>query len=133
MGGKACNLADFDFMYEPLLVFLEATGSVGSGWDSETVSEAYGFYKQITSSTFIATFQIVLHFFFFFGYISELQGPSLDMTEGYKMVTRVKSILSGARNDEGEYENVHANMLKMAKIASTGSLEVLRLCGRQSQ
>ena len=61
--------ADFDFTYEPLQVFLESIGFVGSGWDSETVSEAYGLYKQITRSTFIATFQTVIHFF---GYIRGL-------------------------------------------------------------
>ena len=39
-------------MYEPLLVFLEAIGIVESGWDGKTVNEAYGFYKQLTISTF---------------------------------------------------------------------------------
>ena len=40
---KHMILDDFNFMYEPLQVFLEAIVSVESGLDSKSVGEAYGF------------------------------------------------------------------------------------------
>ena len=42
---KHTTLNDFDLMYEPLLVCLEAIGSLASSWDSKVVCEAYGLMK----------------------------------------------------------------------------------------
>ena len=70
---KHTILQDFDLLYEPLLIMLEAIGVTEVGWDA--VAEAYSLYKVITSSPFIAAFQTVLHFLGYFKGLSiKLQG-----------------------------------------------------------
>ena len=131
---KHTTLHDFDAMYEPLLVCLDAIGSLESGWDSKAVGEAYGLLKRITDSTFIACFQTVLHFF---GYIrglsSKLQGSTLDIVQGFEMVTHVQTLLTSFRTDDIELDNVYTRMSKMAEVANLAALEPPRRCGRQTQ
>ena len=122
-------------MYEPLLVCLEAIGSLEPGWDSKSVTEAYGLLKRITDSQFIACLQTVLHFFGYTkGLSTKLQGSALDVVEGYEMVELLKTVLSNSRHDEAEYDRVFARMVNMNELTgSNGVLEIPRRCGRQTQ
>ena len=133
---KHTTLNDFNIMYEPLIECLEAVSSLEPGWDGKAVTEAYGILKQITSSTFIASFQTVLHFFAYSkGLSTKLQGSSLDVVEAFDMVNHMKSLLTNIRSDESrrDYNEVYLNMLKMAQKANTNELEIPRRCGRQTQ
>ena len=132
---KHTTLNDFDVMYEPLLVCLEAIGSLETDWDSKSSGDAYGLMKRITDSTFIASFQTVLHFF---GYVrglsAKLQGSTLGIIGAYKMIDHVRSLLSTIRNDvDTEFKMVWEKMCKMAEKAHIASLECPRQCSRQTQ
>ncbi len=128
---KQTTLQDFNDMYEPLLLCLEAIGLVESGWDSKTVCDAYGIMKRITDSTFIASFQIALHMFGYFkGLTTKLQGSTLDIIQGYEMVDNVKSLMSTIRTEESEYEDIFLKIEQMAKIGNV-SLIPPRRCSTQ--
>ena len=132
---KHNTIQDLSVIYEPLLVCLEAIGSLEPGWDSKSVTEAYGLLKRITDSQFIACLQTILHFFGYTkGLKTKLQGSALDVVEGYGMVELLKTVLSNSRRDEAEYDRVFARMVNMIEL--TGSsvvLEIPRRCGRQTQ
>ena len=132
---KHNTIQDLSVMYEQLLVCLEAIGSLEPGWDSKSVTEAYGLLKRITDSQFIACLQAVLHFFGYTkGLSTKLQGSALDVVEGYGMVELLKTVLSNSRRDEAEYDRVFARMVNMIELTgSSGVLEIPRCCGRQTQ
>ena len=93
---------------------LEAIGSLEPGWDSKSVTEAYGLLKHITDSQFIACLQTVWHFFGYTkGLSTKLQGSALDVVEEYGMVELLKTVLSNSRDDEAEYDRVFARMTNM--------------------
>ena len=98
---KRTTLQNFQDIYEPLLICLEAVGCLETNWDGKTVNEAFGLMKKITDSTFIASFKIVRHFFGYTkGLCLRLHGSTLDNVQGFMMVTCVKSLLLAAREDE---------------------------------
>ena len=72
------TLQDFDDMYEPLLLCLQAISDDETEWDGKAKTESYGLLKRLTDSTFIACFQTVLCLF---GHVkalsSKLQGSTL--------------------------------------------------------
>ena len=61
-----------------------------------------------------------------------LQGSTLDVLEGHQMVSTVKSKIIATRNDDIEFDKVYGNMLGMAKRAGMDTLDVPRICGRQT-
>lgn len=88
-------------MYEALVACLEGISSnEGRSWDRKAITDAHGLLSKITDSTFIICFQIVHNFF---GYVrgvsSKLQGSSLDIVEGYKMIGAVKQIIEETRKN----------------------------------
>jgi hypothetical protein len=119
-------------MYEPMIDCLEAICVVETFWDSKTVSEAYGLLKRITDPTFMVCLQTVLHMF---GYIRglsiKLQGTTKDIVQGYNMVAHVKSVLSTARVDDRDFDQVFAQVTLMANKANVTSLDLPRQCKRQ--
>ena len=129
---KQTTLIDFNDLYEPILLCLEAISSLEVGWDTKAVSSAYGLLKRITDSTFIASFQIVLNIF---GYIKGLstllQGSSLDIIKAYQMVDQVRSMIAILRTDESEYEDVFHKIEKMAKFGGT-DVRPPRRCSKQT-
>ena len=76
---KHSTIQDLSVMYEPLLVSLEAIGSLEPGWDSKSVTEAYGLLKRITDSQFIACLPNVLHFF---GYTQGIEHQTARLSFG---------------------------------------------------
>ena len=112
-----------------------AIGSLEPGWDSKSVTEAYGLLKCITDSQFIVCLQTVLHFFGYTkGLSTKLQGSALDVVEGYGTVELLKTVLSNSTHDEAEYDRVFAKMTNMIELTgSSGVLEIPRRCGRETQ
>jgi len=113
------SLQDFDDMYVPLLLCLQAI-SDETELDSKAKTESNGLLKRLTDSTFIACFQTVLYLF---GHVkalgSKLQGSTLDVVTAYEMVEHVRYILANERvHDDTAFDNVYKKMLVMAKIAS---------------
>ena len=90
---KHTVLANVEEMYIPLITCFDAMASVESDWDSKTSTAAYGLLKNITDHAFIVAFQIVRHFFRYVqGLSSKLQGSTLDVIQGYEMVSNVTGI-----------------------------------------
>ena len=122
----------FDEMYEPLLCCLEAIG-LERGWDSKAVTGSTGLLKRMTDPTFIVCFQSVLHFYGYFSGLSQkLQGSSLDVLQGYKMVELVKDTLSSARSNDAEYNKIFDKAGSMAEIGNV-VIALPRRCGRQTE
>ena len=99
---KHTTLESFTVMYEAIVSCLEAISSnEGHRWDRKAIIDANGLLTKITDSTFIVSFQTVHHFF---GYVkglsNKLQGSSLDMVEGYKMIDSVKAVIESTGEDE---------------------------------
>lgn len=95
--------------------------------------EANGLLAKLSDSQFIASFQTIRNFF---GYMSglskKLQGSSLDVLDGYRMVAHVPEVISGLRSDDNEYDSVFHRMEEMAQLTD-GVMTVPRQCSRQSQ
>ena len=122
----------FDEMYEPLLCCLEAIG-LERGWDSKAVTGSTGLLKRMTDPTFIVCFQSVLHFYGYFSGLSQkLQGSSLDVLQGHKMVELVKDTLSSARSSDAEYNKIFDKAGSMAEIGNV-VIALPRRCGRQTE
>jgi len=89
-------------------------------------------YLQKLDSTFIVSFQTELHNFF--GYVkglsSKLQGSSLDIVEGYKMIDSVKAVIESTREDETEFDALYEKANAMADI---GNISMPRRYARQTQ
>ena len=49
------------------------------------------------------------------------------------MVSTIKSKIIATRNDVNEFDKVYGNMLGMAERAGMDTLDVPRICGRQTQ
>ena len=62
-----------------------------------------------------------------------LQGSTVDDLEGHQIVSTVKSKIIATRNDDNKFDNVYGKMLGMAERAGMDSLDVPRICGRQTQ
>ncbi|CAC5396466.1 unnamed protein product [Mytilus coruscus] len=132
---KITNLGSFSTMYEPIISCLEEISSnVGRNCDKKAVIDAKGLLTKITDSTFIVSFQTVHNFF---GYVSglsrKLQGSTLDIVEGYKMIDTVKSLVKSTREDEKEFDTVFEKSTIMAEVADIGGIKAPRRCGRQTQ
>ena len=85
---KHTTLSNVEEMYLPILACLDAIASVEGNWDSKTSTAAYGLLKSVTDHVFILAFQVVLHFFRYIkGLSTKLQGSTLDVIQGYDMVT----------------------------------------------
>src|SRR5688572_10260807 len=110
-------------LYEPIVACLDAIGSTEADWDSKTSTAAYGLLKSITDHAFIVSFHIVRHFF---GYVkglsAKLQGSTLDVIQGYEMVTSVRAALNNARQDDSEWEHVSRKLLKWQRQLALGQL-----------
>ncbi|CAG2200917.1 unnamed protein product [Mytilus edulis] len=122
-------------MYEPIISCLEEISSnVGRTWDKKAVIDAKGLLTKITDSTFIVSFQTVHNFF---GYVTglsrKLQGSTLDIVEGYKMIDTVKTLVKSTRDDETEFDTVFEKATAMAEVADIGGIKAPRRCGRQTQ
>lgn len=129
---KFTTLHVFDEMYEPLLCCLEAIG-LERRWDSKAVTESNGMLKRMTDPTFIACFQSVLHFYgYFSGLSKKLQGSSLDVLQGYKMVELVKDTLLSARSNDTGYTMVFDKAENMAEIGNV-VIALPRCRGRQTE
>ena len=130
---KHSTLNNFDIMYEAILICLSAICDCPLEWDSKTKTEAFGFKKNLSDSTFIAAFQSVI---FVFGYTSglcrKLQGSTLDVIQAFTLVDDIKKVLATARCDEEQYEQVYEKMCNMAKHAHLDGLTIPRRCGRQT-
>ena len=88
-------LAEFEEMYEPTVMCLEAIASNSGGtWNSKSITEASGLLRSISSDEFIASFQTNLYFS---GYTKALscllQGSSQDILTAYEEVKVVKDVL----------------------------------------
>ncbi|XP_063435948.1 52 kDa repressor of the inhibitor of the protein kinase-like [Mytilus trossulus] len=132
---KITTLGSFSTMYEPIISCLEEISSnVGRTWDKKAVIDAKGLLTKITDSTFIVSFQTVHNFF---GYVTglsrKLQGSTLDIVEGYKMIDTVKALVKSTRDDETEFDNVFEKATAMAEVADIGGIKAPRRCGRQTQ
>ena len=105
-------------MYAPILACLDVIASIERNWDSKTSTAAYGLMKSITDHVFIVAFQVVRHFF---GYIkglsTKLQGSTLDVIQGYEMVSSVIEVLKSARVCENEWAGVFQKSSEMAEKA----------------
>lgn len=131
---KHTTLQALHDMYEPLLICLEAIGSKERGWDRKAVVDAYGLLKRVTDPLFIVCFQTVNNFFgYMTGLSRKLQGSTLDVLQGYRMVKDVKAVISATRNDENEFEGVFCKAEHMATLANVSPLEPPRVCIRQTQ
>mgnify|MGYP000751363744 FL=1 len=130
---KHTTLIEFDELYECILECLDNISMRETDWDTKTSGEAYGLMKKITDSVFIVAFNTVIHFF---GYIKglsvQLQGSSLDVIQGYGMVSHVRSVISEARNNTSEFNSVFESCVLMANKANT-TISIPRICGRQTQ
>ncbi|CAG2254819.1 unnamed protein product [Mytilus edulis] len=132
---KITTLGSFSTMYEPMISCLEEISSnVGRTWDKKAVIDAKGLLTKITDSTFIVSFQTVHNFF---GYVTglsrKLQGSTLDIVEGYKMIDTVKALVKSTRDDETEFDTVFEKATAMAEVADIGGIKAPRRCGRQTQ
>lgn len=132
---KITTLGSFSTMYEPIISCLEEISSnVGRTWDKKAVIDAKGLLTKITDSTFIVSFQTVHNFF---GYVTglsrKLQGSTLDIVEGYKMIDTVKTLVKSTRDDETEFDTVFEKATAMAEVADIGGIKAPRRCGRQTQ
>jgi hypothetical protein len=129
---KHTTLSNFMELYEPIVACLDAIGSIEADWDSKTSTAAYGLLKSITDHAFIVSFHIVRHFF---GYVkglsAKLQGSTLDVIQGYEMVTSVRAALNNARQDDSEWEHVFQKATKMAETAGAGPITAPRICSKQ--
>lgn len=130
---KHITLQTFQEMYQPILLCLEAISLRERNWDAKAVVEANGLLAKLSDSQFIASFQTIRNFF---GYMSglskKLQGSSLDVLDGYRMVAHVREVISGLRSDDNEYDSVFHCMEEMAQLTD-GVMTVPRQCSRQSQ
>ena len=129
---KHTTLESFTVMYEAIVSCLEAISSnEGHRWDRKAIIDANGLLTKITDSTFIVSFQTVHNFF---GYVkglsSKLQGPSLDIVEGYKMIDSVKAVIESTREDETEFDALYEKANAMADI---GNISMPRRYARQTQ
>ena len=78
-----------------------------ANWDSKISTAAYGLMKSITDHVFVVAFQVVRHFFRYIkGLSTKLQGSTLDVIQGYDMVTNVTEVLNSARVDDKEWAEV---------------------------
>src|SRR5688572_19482417 len=112
---KHTTLSNFMELYEPIVACLDAIGSIEADWDSKTSTAAYGLLKSITDHAFIVSFHIVRHFFCYVkGLSAKLQGSTLDVIQGYEMVTSDRAALNNARQDDSEWEHVFEKATKMA-------------------
>ena len=106
-------------MYAPILACLDVIASIERNWDSKTSTAAYGLMKSITDHVFIVAFQVVRHFF---GYIkglsTKLQGSTLDVIQGYEMVSSVIEVLKSARVCENEWAGVFQKSSEIAEKAN---------------
>ncbi|CAC5365485.1 unnamed protein product [Mytilus coruscus] len=132
---KITTLGSFSTMYEPIISCLEEISSnVGRTWEKKAIIDPKGLLTKIIDSTFIVSFQAVHNFF---GYVSglsrKLQGSTLDIVEGYKMIDTVKSLVKSTRDDEKEFDTVFEKSTIMAEVADIGGIKILRRCGRQTQ
>ena len=129
---KITTLQDFKDLYEAVLECLDAIGFSERGWDSKAVTEAYGLLKRIRDSTFIVSFQTVLHFFgYMLGLSKKLQGTDMDVIQAYDMVGLVKDTVKSDRADEAAFNTIFAKSEEMANSADI-TLEMPRRCGRQT-
>lgn len=85
-------------------------------------------------STFIVSFVVVHHFFGYVKGISrKLQGSTVDIVQGYRMVECVRTIITSTRNDEDVYNSVFEESTKLSAINGLENLSIPRRCGRQTQ
>ncbi|KAK3104654.1 hypothetical protein FSP39_007252 [Pinctada imbricata] len=130
---KHTTLQAFDDLYEPILLCLDAISSKERGWDSKAVVEANGLLHKISEPIFVAAFQTILHYFRYMAGLSrKLQGSSLDILQGYRMVKDIREIILDSRANDTDYDQVYCRMDKMASSSST-PLKVPRQCLQQTQ
>ena len=115
-------------MYEAIVSCLEAISSnEGHRWDRKAIIDANGLLTKVS-------FQTVHHFF---GYVkglsNKLQGSSLDMVEGYKMIDSVKAVIESTGEDETEFDAHYEKANTMADIAGIGNLSISWRCAPQTQ
>jgi len=128
-----CTPMNFDDMFEPITDCLQTISSAPF-WDAKTSTDAYCMLKRVTDHTFIVCFQVILHMF---GYIKglsmKLQGSSLDIIQGYEMISQVKSMLKDARPSDEDWEHEFGKAAKMWEKASRAPIEIPRRCNRDER
>ena len=88
--------------------------------------------KSITDHVFVVAFQVVRHFFRYIkGLSTKLQGSTLDVIQGYDMVTNVTEVLNSARVDDKEWAEVFQRATEMADKANVGPIVAPRVCSKQ--
>ena len=129
-------LFDFQILYEPLLECLESIRSRHDSdlkWDNKTVTDANGLLCQISTSSFIVSFQCARYFF---GYTSALatmlQGSTMDIMSAYQEIQNVLDLFKEVREDAEKYfgKLYNESMLTMADVANI-QISVPRICGRE--
>lgn len=126
-------LMDFEDLYEPLIHCLERISQNEDRRWSNTTVEASGLLHQITSSTFIASFQSALYLFgFTFSLSQNLQGSELDVIQAYNKVKHIKDELSAVRqNSKRTFGYVWGKATSMSNAAGV-SISVPRTCAKQT-
>ena len=88
------------------------------GWDKKAEEEAHGLMLKIADPQFIASFQTIRNFG---GYLSglskKLQGTSLDILQGHRMISDIRETISKTRSDESEFDKVFEDMEQMAVLS----------------
>ncbi|VDI50759.1 Hypothetical predicted protein [Mytilus galloprovincialis] len=111
------------------------------GWESAPEADNinfsfhYGWWQQLLYCDPLPKF-LTAGVHNFFGYVrgvsSKLQGSSLDIVEGYKMIGAVKQIIDETRKNEQEFDLVYSNASDMAVKAGLDELKMPRRCARQT-